>query len=103
MVVHHFPELPEKGSADDLMKAVKAGGEINKGTAFAVAVDKFVTCHHVIKDLNAKTMRLSGAPDYTADLPMNIHNVIEILSDPELDVALLKTETRPRRCCSAKS
>jgi S1-C subfamily serine protease len=65
---------------------------VSRGTAFAVASDKFVTCNHVIENLDPKMLKLSGGADPTAGLPMNIHDVVEANSDPQLDIALLKTK-----------
>jgi S1-C subfamily serine protease len=89
MVVHCFPEIAGQTSVEELVKRMSV--PVSQGTAFAVASDKFVTCNHVIKNLDPKMLKLSGAADPTAGLPMNIHDVVEAKCDPLLDIALLKT------------
>jgi S1-C subfamily serine protease len=90
MSVHCLPEITAQHSPEDLLKLMSRA--LNQGTAFALTPDRFVTCYHVIKNLDPKQLKLSGAPDYTANLPWNFQNVLEIERDPELDIALLKTE-----------
>jgi len=90
MVVHCFPITAEKISVEELVKRMSV--PVSRGTAFAVASDRFVSCNHVIENLDPKTLKLSGAADPTAGLPMNIHDVVETKCDPQLDIALLKTK-----------
>jgi S1-C subfamily serine protease len=91
MAVHYYPKPPDQISIPDFMKQV-SGSSVIRGTAFAIASDKFVTCNHVTENLPAEGLRLTGAPDYTSGLTVNDYKVLEVEGDPESDLALLKAE-----------
>jgi S1-C subfamily serine protease len=66
---------------------------ITKGTAFALAPDRFLTCNHVIEGKDPRTIKLTGSADPTAgQSTLIIHNVTETKCDSQLDIALMKTE-----------
>jgi len=84
-----FPEIPPNLPRDQLEERLAV--RVSQGTAFSISANRFLTCHHVIENLNVSRLKLVGSLNPEGGPPLIMLDIVDVRSDPELDIALLTT------------
>jgi S1-C subfamily serine protease len=84
-----FPEIEPTTPREEIEQRLAVN--VSKGTAFSISPDRFLTCEHVIRNIDVNKLKLAGSLNPEGGPPLFMLDVIEVRSDSELDIALLRT------------